>query len=62
MTEDEKHADELECAYIQLKGATERLMLVLEHRSDKNYAIAAAAIAHSADRWHRLKYPMRAVQ
>lgn len=50
-------SDDLECAYIKLKGATERLMLLLEYRSEDNYAIASAAVAVLADQWHRLKYP-----
>jgi hypothetical protein len=58
MTEEEKRADEVECAYIRLKGATERLMMVLQHRSERNYSIAAAAVAFSCTEWQRVRYPV----
>lgn len=57
MTEEEKRADEIECAYIRLKGAAERMMMVLEHRSERNYSIAAACVAHSCTEWERVRHP-----
>lgn len=61
MTEEEKRADEIECAYIQLKGAAERMMLVLEHRSERNYSIAAAVVAVRCTEWERVRHPTPAV-
>ena len=55
MTEQEKLADEIECAYISLRGATERLMLVLQHRSERNYSVAVAAVALRAAEWERVR-------
>lgn len=39
MSEDAK-----ECAFIRLRGATERLLLVRYHRSDRNYVAAMQAV------------------
>lgn len=36
-----------ECAYIGLRGATERLMLVLQYRSERNYDVAVAAVVQA---------------
>lgn len=36
--------DRKECAYIGLRGATERLFMVLQYRSDSNYETAMQAV------------------
>ena len=36
-------ADAKECAFIRLRGATERLLMIFEHRSEKHYGIAMQA-------------------
>jgi hypothetical protein len=36
--------DQRECAYVRLRGATERLLLVLQYRSDHNYKVAMEAV------------------
>lgn len=58
MIEQEKLADEIECAYIRLKGAAERLMLVIQYRSERNYSIAVAAVALRAAEWERVTHPV----
>jgi hypothetical protein len=47
MTESEIEGDRKECAYIKLRGAVERLGLVLEYRSERNYDVAVAAVARA---------------
>lgn len=36
--------DAKECAFIRLRGSTERLFLVLQYRNDHNYEIAMQAV------------------
>ena len=36
--------DARECAYVRLKGASERLLMILEHRSERNYELAMQAV------------------
>jgi hypothetical protein len=36
--------DEKECQFIQLRGATERLLMLLQYRSDRNYDLGMQAV------------------
>lgn len=42
--EDGSADDAVECAYVRLRGAVERLLLVLNHRSERNYDAGMEAV------------------
>lgn len=44
--------DKIECAYIRLRGAAERLLMILQHRSERNYDIAMQAVEQTIMDFH----------
>jgi hypothetical protein len=46
--------DTKECAYIRLKGATTRLLMILEHRSERNYGMAMEAVERATAEYRAL--------
>jgi hypothetical protein len=47
--------DRKECAFIRLRGATERLLLVLQYRSDHNYETGMKAVEHAMAEYRGLQ-------
>lgn len=40
-----------ECAQVKLRGAAERLLMVVEHRSERNYGIAVEAVKRALNEY-----------
>lgn len=48
--------DQIECAYVEMKGAVTRLLMIIEHRSERNFDLARIVAERALAKYHALKH------
>lgn len=49
-------ADDIECAHIKLRGSVERMLLLLQYRSDNNYRAGTESLHSAWSEYRRVVY------